>query len=598
MKNHFPTEQPKTQSGNRFVNTIRPHRLFLTLVLVWTIFLGWNISKTGQWSAWINGDIQSILTLRYWSRDGFFKPHAFLLIPQGYTPFVSLFDGTDLEDHAQGSWYVKDGDLVRRIYYNHFPNFNLIPLAIVTSIAGSEHKFLFQLVQMFQSTIGFIFLYAFLYALFRSRIAASIASGSYIISNLYVDWVHATNIAVDDFFKYQLLFYSVIEKNACANYRKIISAVMWLTYFFMCLTTLESIVFGYAWIVGYDLFNDYRMRWKRWIVFASAAFLARAVQMIQSLVAFGWDGAMADWFGRWNTMANQDGRASILEHFLSISRELRYLIGFGWDKHRIIELHLLVIFFVAFTGLGLLLLAKNEKERCGSWWKTKALIPAILLIAGSGFGFIFPGASWMRYEGRQFIPFFTAMTAYLIVEWPTLKGKTLKKWVVLLLVVPIFGVIIRQTYLTITNIQKGTPTYSFGKYDDRFFQLGNEIHKNTDNRTSMVFILQQSADYIPFLPNPQFPKREGYALDAQIMYAADANILAYKDQTRLIQQLESVVEKTNGIVTPYVVADSAEGLTGIKNQLIKLGYSSTREEPDMLVPAQPWVGMEFKLNQR
>lgn len=149
----------------------------------------------------------------------------------------------------------------------------------------------------------------------------------------------------------------------------------------------------------------------------------------------------------------------------------------------------------------------------------------------------------MRYEGRQFIPFFTAMTAYLIVEWPTLKGKTLKKWVVLLLVVPIFGVIIRQTYLTITNIQKGTPTYSFGKYDDRFFQLGNEIHKNTDNRTSMVFILQQSADYIPFLPNPQFPKREGYALDAQIMYAADANILAYKDQTRLIQQLESVVEK-------------------------------------------------------
>lgn len=92
------------------------------------------------------------------------------------------------------------------------------------------------------------------------------------------------------------------------------------------------------------------MRWKRWIVFASAAFLARVVQMIQSLVAFGWDGAMADWFGRWNTMANQDGRASILEHFLSISRELRYLIGFGWDKHRIIELHLLVIFSSLLRG--------------------------------------------------------------------------------------------------------------------------------------------------------------------------------------------------------------------------------------------------------
>lgn len=577
----------------RLLAALRPHTCFIVLLLSTQLLLGWRIATTGQWSAWINGDVQSVLTLRYWSRDGFFKPHAFLLITQGYTPFIRLFDGTDLDDHALSSWYVKDGHLVRRIYYNHFPNFNLVPMALVAAVAGSEHLFLFQAVQMAQSAIGVAFLYAFLYLLFRSRIAAGIAAGSYLFSDLYVDWAHATNIAVDDFFKYQLLFFSVLEKTAERNARRLVTAAMWLAYFLMCLTTLESIVFGYVWIVGYDLIEKRRIRWKRWFGFGMAAVLARAVQALQSLAAFGWDDMMADWFGRWNTMANQDGKASILEHFLSVSREVRYLIGFGWDKHRIIELHLLVIVFVAFTGFGLLLLARHERARVGSWWNAKALIPALLFVAGCAFGFIFPGASWMRYEGRQFMPFFASLIAYLIVEWPALKGTSLKKWAVIFIAVPIVGVLGRQMYLSTVTLLRGTPTYSFGKYEPAYFRLGAEINRRTDNRTSMVFLLEQHADLIPFIPNPQFPTREVYSLDAQLLYAADAHIMVFKNPDRLAEQLQTIEERTDGQMKPYIVADSNDGLNAVRDSLSARGFSPIREQPDVLIDTQPWLGMEF-----
>ncbi|MFA5935803.1 MAG: hypothetical protein WC787_03045 [Patescibacteria group bacterium] len=572
----------KPAENQRFtlLKRLKPHRWFLIALLAWNVILGANIARTGQWSAWINGDAQSMLTLRYWVRDGYVTPHAFLFITQGYTPHLSIFDGTDLDDHALSSAYSVGDRLVKRVYYNHYPTFYLLPQAILSIVVGSEHRLLFQLTSLLLSTLSLVFLYAFLLKLFKSKLASALATMSFAISELYVDWAHSlANMPIDDFFRNGFLLLTVLEKTATMN-RKRFTIAAWITYFLLTLVSLESIVFGFIWLVGYDLLNEKKLKLKRWFIFGMAAILARVIQLGQSIIALGWNDTVLDWTGRWSTIANEDGETNPFVRFLSISRELRYLIGFGWDKHRIIELHAMTFFVTSFLILGLGYL----------WWRSKkdkkALIPLLLLAAGCAFGFIFPGASWMRYEGRQFIPFFTATIVYVFASWPTLTTKKDKIIVTLLLILPISFIVVRQTYLGINSVLTN-PIYSFGKPEPSLVAFGESLAPHVDNQTTMVFLYDPEGKLTLFYPHPQDPRRSTYSMSPQLLYAADAHVMGFKDKEILFQDLEKILERTNVPITPYFVAETKD-IESLRTELSSHGF--TFDQTDTLTDS--WVGMK------
>jgi hypothetical protein len=574
----------------------RYHLVFLVILVVWQLVLGWRLLETDRWSGFINGDMQSMLALRYWARDGAIVPHAMLFAAQGYTPFIKIFDGTALDDHASSSSYIKDGQMVRRIYYNHYPSFFLVPNAIVLWLIGTEHPALFRMVQLAISAAGLFFLYLFLWRLFRSRVAAGVATAAYMLSELYTDFAHSlVNMASDDFFRNGFLLLTVIEKTAESARRRLVTTAMWLSYFLVSLVSLESLVFCFVWLVGYDLFHERRWRGRRWSLFALAPILARVIQYAQSVIAFGWTDARLDWFGRFTTMANQDGRTTILERFLSISRELRYLVGFGYDKHQIILLHLVAFFVTLALVAGLFVLARRERERVGSWLRVTALIPVILLAAGCGFGFIFPGASWMRYEGRQFIPFFTALVAYAIINWKNLVTRREKILVAILLIAPSVFITARQIQLTVVSFM-GSPQYSFGKPEPEQLKLGRAIAPHIDNRTSMVFMYDPDKKLILFYPYPLDPTVTVYAASPQLLYTADAHVMGFNDEAALTRDLAEIEKQTGGKVRPYIVTDSTDRFGEITRQLKSIGFVPKDGTPTDLEGNGQWFGAEFMRN--
>lgn len=568
------------------------HRVFLIILVVWQLVLGWRLLDPNRWSGFYNADIQSMLALRYWARDGVAK-HAMLNIAQGYSPFIKIFDGTALDAHAASSSYIKNGQMVRRIYYNHYPSFFLVPNWVVSWFIGTEHPAVFRMVQLAISAAGLFFLYLFLWRLFRSRVAAGVAATAYMLSGLYTDFAHTlVNMPLDDFFRNGFLLLSVIEKTVERERRRLVTAAMWMSYFLVSLVSLESMAFCFAWLVGYDLFHEHRWRIPRWSLFAVAPIAARAIQFLQTVAVWGWANAYLDWFGRWTTMANQDGKTTVLERFLSISRELRYLIGFGYDKHQIILLHLLA--FVVTFGLlaGLFILARREREETGSWLRVTALIPTILLVGGCGFGFIFPGASWMRYEGRQFIPFFAAVVAYAIVRWRGLVTRREKILVAILLIAPSIFIATRQIQLTAISLM-GSPEYSFGKPQPDQKRFGLALAPHLDNRTSMAFMYDPDARLVFFGPAPLNPAWAVYTVVPQLLYAADAHVMGFKDETRLVHDLSAIEEQTGNRVTPYIVTDTAERFGEIETRLKAIGFIPQHKTPDDIEGDGRWLGEAF-----
>jgi hypothetical protein len=134
---------------------LQRHAVFLTGLGVYFIFFVLWLGVYRPWSAWLGGDYQSLNTLRFWLRDGFFT-HFGLFLTQGYSSFIKLLEQPDLWHHALSSVRLEDGAIAQSIYYNHYPTQYLLPLHWVSLLLGQVRVFPLQLVQLVISFGAFV----------------------------------------------------------------------------------------------------------------------------------------------------------------------------------------------------------------------------------------------------------------------------------------------------------------------------------------------------------------------------------------------------------------------------------------------------------
>lgn len=537
----------------RIIGRIASHRFFLAILTVFLIFFAAVVPLQGRWSAWRDGDAQAMNTLRFWKRDGFVFPHMLLFLTQGYSPWIRLFDATDLQEHALSSVYEKDGQLVQRIYYSHFPSLYLVPFIPLVLLNDLSSPLPFQLFQLAVSGLAVLLLYLVIFRLYRSRLAASVVAGVFMLSRLFIQWATTlTNQPIDDVLRYAFILAVLSESGVLA----------WFLLFGLSMVSLDSIFFCFIWLVGFDLLNVRRLRIRRWFVFGLGPVAARFIQLSQTAVVYGWRDTLLDQsYSYYQRNSLQDvgffktrfyiwsmewQRVLALDRWFNYSNALRQLC---FALLVLIVAGLVFIFFRRRFPVGL------TRKEIG--------YPIVLLLAGLAFGGFVPVAGMMPYEGRQLYPFIGAIMALVIVYYrrAVADRKTSSAVIVsaffLLCAVALFSSILVAGGLA--TLLQGWQEPLIGTY-----QQGNpaiksftkDLHRIGDNTLTIVFLFDPDGSLIGW--NRSNDSTFGYQIGPTYSFEADKLILGFDSEARLISDAGILRVRTDHLLKPLIVGRSAQ----------------------------------------
>ena len=173
------------------------------------------------------------------------------------------------------------------------------------------------------------------------------------------------------------------------------NSLIWVLYFMLALSSYDSTLFVFIWLVGLKIVLLKKFPWKKWFFFGSAPALGFILQMFQNWWYLGnWKDVWLDVFGA-STAKMQTG--SILAHFWSAFRVLDLASGVS------------IAGSVAILAIMMFLIFYMQKERM----KILGGLAGLLFLAGLAYPFIFVGSGGFSYQGKQMMPFVA-----IIVVWP------------------------------------------------------------------------------------------------------------------------------------------------------------------------------------
>ncbi|MCR4283777.1 MAG: hypothetical protein NUV64_00460 [Parcubacteria group bacterium] len=290
--------------------------LLITFISIIGIYLTVKATHENSWDGWGFGSAQTMMSIKHWVNDGWTN-HYFLFIPAGYSKTTHYFDDPNLKQHA---WVdVTGGKGTKQTYYTHYPSGYLFPLAFLMEL-GFENRFWFRLFQILISMGSLFLLYKF-FILISNKAIAFFAVLFYMISVPFLDFADSlANMPIDDFFRFIILFLSVLAIKNISNSKKYFTYSMWawLSYFVLSVSSYDSTFFVFFWLIGLDILIVKNFPWKKWLLFSCAPVLAFGVQVIQNSWYLGFYNMLSDFFGAFNAipLASNSGQNFIKQRFL------------------------------------------------------------------------------------------------------------------------------------------------------------------------------------------------------------------------------------------------------------------------------------------
>lgn len=291
---------------------VNAHLLFVIFLIAIAIFL---IALAIPENTMDVDTAQTLLSARYFARDGFFK-HYFLQLPSGYGKITQYFDDPELQQHAGGT---VNGSLIgKKLYYTHLSSLYIVPLALVMKL-GIENLFLLRLLPIIISLLGLVFLYVFIKLISDNKYIAFIAVLYFGISQVFL--VSAKVIyflPVENMLRFLILMLSIFAinhiKSATASQRIIRYYIIsiWAVYFLLALTSFNSTFFIFAFLVGLSAIYLYKLPFPHKIrtfsllimFWASAPVLGFTLQIIQNVAYLGWHEMYIDFYGSLTASGN------------------------------------------------------------------------------------------------------------------------------------------------------------------------------------------------------------------------------------------------------------------------------------------------------
>ncbi len=509
------------------------------------------------WSAWVGGDLQSINTLRFWLRDGYWH-HYGLFLTQGYSPFIQLLEQPSLWHHGLASVRQIEQVTAQSIYYNHYPTTYLLPLFVVSRILGSVQLLPLQITQLLISLTTLFIMYAALVRVARARDATIVTLAS-TLSWLFTDFFFSlNNLPLDDLFRWSFILCSLLERFGAHPQRQ--RVLMWIIFFLLSLVSLDSIIFCGLWLVLTDTLSAPFIslaKARRWIVYALAPILAQGLVFMQSVAAWGWKAAIADKTTSFQTRSMEGQTTSL---FLFLKQRL-----YAWS----IELHsiwfgnlslptslrylavLIALGFLAF--LAYFLFTRRDRPSGRAIYLGK--LSVVAFFSALGFGGAVPVAGYMPYQGRQFVPFFALFALFLLelhresVSLPPRERSVyrLVSSLTVLLTICLIGSGLRTLVRT-------TPSPVFGRETSSpqmITTIAEFLRTQTNQRRAIIFILDPDQQL-----SRHFPKKSGsfsYQISVLASSTADRLLLAFSDLDTLTRDVRELRKHShNGIIPVFV----------------------------------------------
>ncbi|MEK7598923.1 MAG: hypothetical protein AAB474_00520 [Patescibacteria group bacterium] len=493
-------------------------------------YMAIRISRDESWDNWAFGSAQTMLTVRYWARDGFVK-HKFLFLPSGYHPDIQVLDRPELRFLADGiSGY---GLIGRRLYYTHYPPFYLMPYGFLAKF-GAESRFWFRALAFFFSFSSAVFMAGFIYLITkRNKWATLSAILYYTTSTTFLGYADSlANMPVDDFFKWLILFLSVygISKIEVGELKKWLDKTIWILFFVLAISSYDSVFFVFFWLCALNYITTQKINFKKYLFWALAPLSAFILQMGQNIWYLGLKDAALDVYGTFlfrfgetpQVGAGLNNLPPVIKNiFLSLSA-----IGYFSDLKTRFALPLIILLAYLFF--------KNKFAH-----KDILRFITTLFVAGLIYLFILPSTAAFGYQGRQAAP--ALLLLFSLALWQTIisfKEKNFGKDK--LLVACCLGIFLAAHFYNLFAYLKEWPHDVIAKEKIEYLR---QLAGITDQRTIIIGTANAVA-----AGSERFLEE----------YYSDRLILAFKDTDTLLEYMDKLRSVMSGGVNFLIAATDAE----------------------------------------
>lgn len=271
---------------------IKKNYIILFIILILGLYLGIKALNSDGWDGWGFGSAETLMSSRYWAKDGFAKNY-FLFLPRPYSKLIHYFDEPEFRNR---SIQTVNGELSRdrRLYYTHYPPGYLIPYALIAK-SGIENRAVFRIFSLWISLAALLFFYLFIKEITNKSIAiiASIYYGFSVTFLNYADSVSTQPWTI--LFAFLILYFSILSRRDSENPKnRRYNLWIWPAYFALSLSSYDATFFVFAFLVLSDIFIAKKFLWKKWLFFASAPVSGFALQIFQNARYLGWQGMIGD----------------------------------------------------------------------------------------------------------------------------------------------------------------------------------------------------------------------------------------------------------------------------------------------------------------
>ena len=371
---------------------LKKHLLILIIILILALYLGIKAFDENGWDGWGFGSAQTLMSGKYWAKDGFAKNY-FLFIPSPYSKLVHYLDSEEFRTRQ-----IEDinGALVRnRIYYTHYPPLYLFPYASMAKL-GIESRAAFRILSLFISLLALFLFYLFIKSVSTKGIAL-IASAYYGFSVTFLNYADSVSIQpwtiLFTFLILNLSIFAWRNFNDLKKYQKY-NVGIWLAFLALSLSSYDATFFVFTFLVLFDVFISKKFLWKRWLFFASAPIFGFALQILQNAWYLG---AEEMWQDVYNSYI---GRA--------IGTPKGFIIGLITPFISMTGIKTMFFFkksVVVFMGISLILIAlwklKNKFNHSPIFFR----LIAILAVSAIAQPFFINITGWWPYQGVLTAPF-------------------------------------------------------------------------------------------------------------------------------------------------------------------------------------------------
>lgn len=396
------------------------YRIFLFILIITPVFVYASIKamQINGWDDWDFGSAQTMLTIRYWARDGM-SNHKFFFIPSGYNSKINFVDEPEFRFLADGT---AAGELIgRRLYYTHYPSGYLVPYGLLSKL-GFENRFWFRLLAICFSFGAVFFLYGFIYYVTNKKHwPAFIAVFYYITSTIFLRYADSlANQPVDDFLRWSILFFSIFvsQKIIDKNLKNKFYILIWFLYFILAISSYDSTFFIFFWLCALNFYENFckdkkwykqiftKINLKKYFFWALAPILAFIVQILQNTWYLGFKDTLLDFFGvlifrSTETMGNANSLPFLIKSVVVSLTNIGYFLGMR--TRYALPLLIIILLFM-------------YKNKIIAWHSSVWHYVMFLVCSGSLIGFVLPGVGIFGYQGRQMAPALLAIISIATYE--------------------------------------------------------------------------------------------------------------------------------------------------------------------------------------